>query len=210
MAVKVVIADDHEVVRRGLVSLLSGSEVTIVGQAASGDEAVKVAKKTKPEVVLLDVRMPGVDGLTALESLRRTLPGVKVVMLSTFDNPTYVARAVAAGAHDYVLKGCSRSDLIQSITAAAAGEQPVRVGELRRVATTMANRANPPDPDIPLTARETQVLRHMALGLTNKEIAQSLTISVETGKEHVQNILRKLAVSDRTQAAVWAVRRGVV
>lgn len=210
MAVKVVIADDHEVVRRGLVSLLAGSEVTIVGQAASGDEAVKVAKKTKPQVVLLDVRMPGVDGLSALESLRQTMPGVKVVMLSTFDNPTYVARAVAAGAHDYVLKGCTRSDLIRSITAAAAGEQPARVGELRRVATTMANRSDSPNPDVPLTARETQVLRHMALGLTNKEIAQSLTISVETVKEHVQNILRKLAVSDRTQAAVWAVRRGLV
>jgi DNA-binding NarL/FixJ family response regulator len=210
MAVKVVIADDHEVVRRGLVSLLAGSEVTIVGQASSGDEAVKVAKKTKPQVVLLDVRMPGVDGLTALEKLREQMPGVKVVMLSTFDNPTYVARAVAAGAHDYVLKGCTRTDLIHSITAAAAGEQPARVGELRRVATTMANRANVSDPDIPLTARETQVLRHMALGLSNKEIAQSLTISVETVKEHVQNILRKLAVSDRTQAAVWAVRRGVV
>jgi DNA-binding NarL/FixJ family response regulator len=210
MAVKVVIADDHEVVRRGLVSLLAGSDVTIVGQAASGDEAVKVAKKMKPQVVLLDVRMPGVDGLTALEKLRQQMPGVKVVMLSTFDNPTYVARAVAAGAHDYVLKGCTRTDLIQSITAAAAGEQPARVGELRRVATTMANRATVPDPDIPLTARETQVLRHMALGLSNKEIAGSLTISVETVKEHVQNILRKLAVSDRTQAAVWAVRRGVV
>ncbi|MFM7207083.1 MAG: response regulator [Planctomycetaceae bacterium] len=210
MAVKVVIADDHEVVRRGLVSLLTGPEVTIVGQAASGDEALKVAKKTKPQVVLLDVRMPGVDGLAALEKIRAQIPGVKVVMLSTFDNPTYVARAVAAGAHDYVLKGCTRAELVKSITAAAAGEQPAKVGELRRVATTMANRASGTDPDIPLTARELQVLRHMALGLSNKEIASSLTISVETVKEHVQNILRKLSVSDRTQAAVWAVRRGVV
>jgi DNA-binding NarL/FixJ family response regulator len=210
MAVKVVIADDHEVVRRGLVSLLAGNEVTIVGQAASGDEAVKVAKKSKPQVILLDVRMPGSDGLAALEKIRAQMPGVKCVMLSTFDNPTYVARAVAAGAHDYVLKGCTRAELIRSITAAAAGEAPARLGELRRVATTMANRANVPDPDVPLTARETQVLRHMALGLSNKEIAQSLTISVETVKEHVQNVLRKLAVSDRTQAAVWAVRRGIV
>jgi DNA-binding NarL/FixJ family response regulator len=176
----------------------------------SGDEAVKVAKKTKPQVILLDVRMPESDGLAALEKIRAQMPGVKCVMLSTFDNPTYVARAVAAGAHDYVLKGCSRAELIHAITAAAAGEAPARLGELRRVATTMANRANVPDPDIPLTARETQVLRHMALGLSNKEIAQSLTISVETVKEHVQNVLRKLAVSDRTQAAVWAVRRGIV
>lgn len=210
MAIKVVIADDHEVVRRGLVSLLAGSDVKIVGEASSGDEAVKLTKKLKPDVALLDIRMQGKDGLAALEKIRADMPAVRCVMLSTFDNPTYVARAVAAGAHDYMLKGCTRAELINSITGAAAGQLPMRAGELRRVATTMANRVQAPDPDIPLTQRETQVLRHMALGLSNKEIAQSLTISVETVKEHVQNILRKIAVTDRTQAAVWAVRRGLV
>jgi DNA-binding NarL/FixJ family response regulator len=210
MSVKVVIADDHEVVRRGLVSLLAGSEVKIVGEAANGDEALKLVRKLKPDVVLLDIRMPGKDGLTTLEKIRADLPQLRVVMLSTFDNPTYVARAVAAGAHDYILKGASRAEIIAAITGAAAGQLPARAGELRRVATTMANRVATPDPDIPLTQRETQVLRHMALGLSNKEIAQSLTISVETVKEHVQNILRKIAVTDRTQAAVWAVRRGLV
>ena len=99
MPIKVVIADDHEVVRRGLVSLLAGSEVKIVGEAASGDEAVKVTKKLKPDVVLLDIRMQGKDGLAALEKIRGEMPNVRCVMLSTFDNPTYVARAVAAGAH---------------------------------------------------------------------------------------------------------------
>ena len=210
MAVKVVIADDHEVVRRGLVSLLTGSEVKIVGEATTGDEVIKAVRKLKPDVVLMDIRLPGKDGLSALEKIRGDMPNVKVVMLSTFDNPTYVARAVAAGAHDYLLKGATRAELISSIVGAAAGQLPMRAGELRRVATTMANRVATPDPDIPLTQRETQVLRHMALGLSNKEIAQSLTISVETVKEHVQNILRKIAVSDRTQAAVWAVRRGLV
>jgi len=210
MSVKVVIADDHEVVRRGLVSLLAGSEVKILGEAANGDEAVKLTKKLKPDVVLLDIRMPVKDGLSTLERIRAEAPGVRVVMLSTFDNPTYVARAVADGAHDYILKGSSRAEIISAITGAAAGQLPARAGELRRVATTMANRVATPDPDIPLTQRETQVLRHMALGLSNKEIAQSLTISVETVKEHVQNILRKIAVTDRTQAAVWAVRRGLV
>ncbi|MFM7076917.1 MAG: response regulator [Planctomycetaceae bacterium] len=210
MSVKVVIADDHEVVRRGLASLLSGSEVKIVGEAANGEEACRTVRKLKPDVVLLDIRMPGKDGLSALEKIRAEMPGVRVVMLSTFDNPTYIARAVAAGAHDYILKGSSRAEIIAAITGAAAGQLPARAGELRRVATTMANRVATPDPDIPLTQRETQVLRHMALGLSNKEIAQSLTISVETVKEHVQNILRKIAVTDRTQAAVWAVRRGLV
>ena len=210
MAIKVVIADDHEVVRRGLVSLLAGSDIKIVGEATSGEEAVKVCKKAKPDVVLLDIRMQGKDGLLALEKIRAEMPAVRCVMLSTFDNPTYVARAVAGGAHDYMLKGCTRSELITSITGAAAGQLPMKAGEMRRVATTMANRVATADPDIPLTQRETQVLRHIALGLSNKEIAQSLTISVETVKEHVQNILRKIAVSDRTQAAVWAVRRGLV
>ena len=209
MAIKVVIADDHEVVRRGLVSLLAGSDVKIVGEATSGEEAVKVCKKAKPDVVLLDIRMQGKDGLLALEKIRAEMPAIRCVMLSTFDNPTYVARAVAGGAHDYMLKGCTRSEFITSITGAAAGQLPMKAGEMRRVATTMANRVATADPDIPLTQRETQVLRHIALGLSNKEIAQSLTISVETVKEHVQNILRKIAVSDRTQAAVWAVRRGV-
>jgi DNA-binding NarL/FixJ family response regulator len=210
MAIRLLIADDHEVVRRGLVSLLAGSGLDIVAQASNGDEAIRIAKRMKPDVALLDVRMPGKDGLDALEKIRADAPTVKCVMLSTFENPTYVARAVAAGAHDYVLKGCSRSELINAITGAAAGEPPMRAGELRRVATTMANQMHGPEADIPLTQRETQVLRHMALGLANKEIAQSLMISIETVKEHVQNILRKLAVADRTQAAVWAVRRGLV
>ena len=209
-SVRVVVADDHEVVRCGLVNLLDGTDVEIVAEASSGEAAVSLAMKHKPDVILLDIRMaPGKDGLKALEKIRNDAPSVRCIMLTTFDNPTYIARAVASGAHDYILKGCSREELLESITGAASGKLPLRAGELRRVATTMANRVVTPDPDVPLTQREMQVLRHVALGLSNKEIAQSLTISVETVKEHVQNILRKLAVSDRTQAAVWAVRRGL-
>ena len=209
-SVRVVVADDHEVVRCGLVNLLDGTDVEIVAEASSGEAAVSLAMKHKPDVILLDIRMaPGNDGLKALEKIRNDAPTVRCIMLTTFDNPTYIARAVASGAHDYILKGCSREELLESITGAASGQLPLRAGELRRVATTMANRVVTPDPDVALTQREMQVLRHVALGLSNKEIAQSLTISVETVKEHVQNILRKLAVSDRTQAAVWAVRRGL-
>jgi DNA-binding NarL/FixJ family response regulator len=193
------------------VSLLDDTGIEVVAEAESGDDAVRLSKKYKPDVILLDIRMaPGLDGFTALEKIRADAPGVSCIMLTTFDNPTYVARAVASGAHDYVLKGCSRQELLDAVTGAASGKLPMRAGELRRVATTMANRVPTPDPDVPLTAREMQVLRHVALGLSNKEIAKSLTISVETVKEHVQNILRKLSVSDRTQAAVWAVRRGLV
>jgi len=210
MSVTLLIADDHEVIRRGLASLLAGSDIEIVAEAATGKETVALAEQHGPDIVLLDIRMPDGDGLSTLEKLRSKVPETAVVMLSTYDIPTYVARSVALGAADYVLKGSSREDLITTLQAAAAGESPSRAGEMRRVATKMKMRQAVDDDEVPLTQRETQVLRHVALGLSNKEIGRSLEISVETVKEHVQNILRKIAVSDRTQAAVWAVRKGLV
>jgi len=210
MSISLLVCDDHEVIRTGLVSLMAGSDIKIVAEASNGKEAVREAEKHRPDVVLLDIRMPDGDGLATLEKLRAKVPDCKVVMLSTYDNPTYIARAVALGASDYVLKGASRDAIIATITAAAQGESPSRSGELRRVAGAMKIRQVLEDDEVPLTQRETQVLRHVALGLSNKEIGRSLEISVETVKEHVQNILRKIAVSDRTQAAVWAVRRGLV
>ena len=210
MSIRLLICDDHEVIRTGLASLLAGTDIEIVAEATNGNEAINQAEATKPDVILLDIRMPDGDGLSALEELRSKVPDSRVVMLSTYDNPTYIARAVALGASDYVLKGASREDLIATITAAARGESPCQSGELGRIAGTMNIREALGDDDVPLTQRETQVLRHVALGLSNKEIGKSLGISVETVKEHVQNILRKTAVSDRTQAAVWAVRKGLV
>ena len=209
MGINLVVADDHEVVRKGLASLLEGSDIKIVAEAKSGAEAVTMAVKHKPDVLLMDVRMAGTDGLEALEQIRSKLPKTRVVMLTTYDNPTYIARAVALGASDYVLKGTGRKELIAAIRAAAADEAPSNLSELHRVAAAMAKRPVA-DEDVPLTKRESQVLRHVALGLSNKEIAASLEISIETVKEHVQHILRKLGVSDRTQAAVWAVRRKLV
>jgi DNA-binding NarL/FixJ family response regulator len=211
MSVRILVADDHEMVRTGLASLLSGSDIKIVAEASNGAEAVKMAVKHKPDVALLDIRMPDSDGLEALDKIHRQVPNTRVVMLSTYDNPTYVARAVALGASDYVLKGASRQQLISTITSAAAGNAPSSTGELQRVAGAMSKtHAAGDNEEIPLTNRETQVLRHVALGLSNKEIGRSLSISIETVKEHVQNILRKIAVTDRTQAAVWAVRKGLV
>jgi DNA-binding NarL/FixJ family response regulator len=210
MSIKLLIADDHALIRTGLASLLAGTNIEIVAEAADSKETLKLAEQRKPDVILLDVRMPDGDGLSTLEKLRAKVPDSRVVMLSTYDNPTYIARAVALGASDYVLKGSKREDLIAVIEAAAAGESPSKAGELRRIAGTMKIRQVLGDDDVPLTQRETQVLRHVALGLSNKEIGRSLEISVETVKEHVQNILRKIAVADRTQAAVWAVRKGLV
>ena len=210
MSIRLLVCDDHQVIRTGLASLLAGTDIEIVGEAENGKEALKQALKIKPDVILLDIRMPDGDGLSTLEKLRAKVPESRVVMLSTYDNPTYIARAVALGASDYVLKGSSRDDIVATIVATAQGEAPSRTGELKKIAGTMKVRQVVDDDDVPLTQRETQVLRHVALGLSNREIGRSLEISVETVKEHVQNILRKIAVSDRTQAAVWAVRKGLV
>jgi DNA-binding NarL/FixJ family response regulator len=210
MSIRLLVCDDHQVIRTGLASLLAGTDIEIIGEADNAKEALRQAQKLKPDIVLLDIRMPDGDGLATLEKLRAKVPESKVVMLSTYDNPTYVARAVALGACDYELKGSSREDIIATIVTAAKGESPSSAGELKKVAATMKVRQVIDDDDVPLTQRETQVLRHVALGLSNREIGRSLEISVETVKEHVQNILRKIAVSDRTQAAVWAVRKGLV
>ena len=209
MAIRVIVADDHEVVRTGLATMLRDTAIEIVAEAADGDEAVRKTIEHRPDVVLMDVRMPNRDGLSALEMIRKELPQARVVMLSTFDNPTYIARSVALGAADYVLKSVSREELIRVITRVAAGEEPEEASLFRRMKRNMGRRKDEADEDIPLTNRELQVLRHVALGLSNREIGDSLSISIETVKEHVQNILRKLDVSDRTQAAVWAVRRGL-
>ena len=211
MAVKVVVVDDHEVVRTGIVSLFEGSDVKVIGEASSGTEAIKVVKDKKPDVVLLDIRMEDGDGLAALEKLRQSAPNSRVVILSTYDNPTYIARANAMGASDYLLKGSTRDQLLGAIRAVSAGNAPSSFGEMRRVAGAMSTRKKEEDVvEVPLTQRETQVLRHLALGLSNKEIGRSLSISVETVKEHVQHLLRKIEATDRTQAAVWAVRKGLV
>jgi len=209
MPVKVLIVDDHDIIKHGLQSVFKGSAVRICGEASSADEAVKQARKLKPDVVLLDVLLGSGDSLDTVKQLRSAVPSAKVVMLSAFDNPTYVARAASAGAHDYLLKTLSRADLIAAVTAAAEGAPPSRIGELKQMASSMAKRDPSARGGIQLTSRETQVLRLIAMGLSNQEIATSLEISVETVKEHVQNLLRKTSLNDRTQAAVWALRQGI-
>jgi DNA-binding NarL/FixJ family response regulator len=211
MAITVLVADDHEVVRTGLARLLEDSDITIVGEAENGEQAVEQTMEHNPDVVLMDIRMPEGDGLVALEKIRKHKPDVRIIMLSTYDNPTYVARSVALGATDYVLKDSGREELITAITRAASGESPSEGSILHRVKDTMSRRRERLDRDeVPLTNRELQVLRHVALGLSNREIGRSLGISIETVKEHVQNILRKIDASDRTQAAVWAIKKGLV
>jgi DNA-binding NarL/FixJ family response regulator len=208
--IKLLIADDHEVVRSGIKSLVAGTEIEVVAEAGTADEAVRLAEERRPDVVLLDIRMPDNDGLNALSRIKLSRTDLPVLMLSTYDNPTYVARAVALGACGYLLKGLTRDELLAAIRRVAAGGDAWTREELRRVTGALATPRVAADVEVPLTQRESEVLRQLAFGLTNKEIAQALGISYETVKEHVQHVLRKVGVSDRTQAAVWAVRKGLV
>ena len=208
--IKLLIADDHPVARSGIKALLTGTEINVVAEAATGQDAVKHALERDVDVVLMDVCMPEGDGVTALGRIKLDKPDLPIVMFSAFDNPAYVARAVALGASGFLLKGCTRDELVNAITKAAAGESVFTRDELRRVTGAMATPRIKANIDVPLTQREAEVLRQMANGLTNKDIAKTLHISYETVKEHVQHILGKIGVNDRTQAALWAVRKELV
>jgi DNA-binding NarL/FixJ family response regulator len=186
------------------------SDIRIIAESSDGNATIKLAKKHRPNLVLLDVRMPGCDGLNCLGRLKLDLPKIPVVMFSSYDNPTYIARSVALGASGYILKSTSRAKIISAIRAASSGESIWSKEDLRQVTGALALPSVVSDNDVRLTKREGEVLKQLALGLTNKEIAQSLGISYETVKEHVQHILQKLSVTDRTQAAVWAVRHKLV
>ncbi len=209
MSVKLLIADDHEVVRAGVRQFLEASEFEVVAEAASGDVAWKLTLELNPDVVLLDVRMPGGDGLACLSRIKMDRPNVTAVMFSEHENPTYVFRAQALGAAGFLSKTCTRSELVTAIKRVAAGETLWNGTEIRRSPGSGTSPRGAAGEEVPLTAREQQVLLQLAHGLSNREIGKALDISYETVKEHVQHILRKLCVADRTQAAVWAVRNNV-
>ena len=209
MSIRMLIVDDHAVVRAGLRSICAGTNISIVGEAAEGGQALRFAAEHPLDLVMLDVRMPVTDGIACLGRLRSERPDLSVLMFSDHDNPTYIARAVALGASGYLVKTASEEQIVDAIQRVAAGESLWSREELRRVTGALSTPWLSID-EISLTKRESEVLKQLALGLSNKEISQALSISYETVKEHVQHILRKVGVSDRTQAAVWAVRKGLV
>jgi DNA-binding NarL/FixJ family response regulator len=210
MAIRILIADDHEAVRLGLRAIFEETEFEVVAEAASGKEAFQLALEHQPDVALLDVRMPNGDGLSCLARLKLDLPDTRVVMFSAYDNPTFIARAVALGAAGYLMKDISQKELLQCLRVAATGETIWPRSKLQNITRVLVAPQTNVDAEVALTKREREVLKQMAYGLTNREIAQSLEISYETVKEHVQHILQKIGVADRTQAAVWAVRQNLV
>lgn len=208
--IRLLIVDDHEVIRTGLDRLISstGPNFTVVASTPDGEDAIALAAQHQPDVILLDIRMEDVDGLSVLERIGEVCPRAAIIMLSCYDNPTYIARSLVHGAVDYVLKEAPLDQLADAIQRAAKGQQPGDRSVTRPIRAAMASQADLGKSAKSLSQRESQVLRHLALGLSNKEIAKSLAISVDTVKEHVQNLLRKLEMTDRTQVAVWAVRQG--
>ena len=210
MAITIVIADDHDLAHDGLAQMFADMNVTVVGSARNGDEAVALVNSLKPDLCLLDVKMPVSDGLEALVQIRASQPDTRVIMISAFNNPTYIAKATLLGAYDYLSKGASRAEILSVVSRAYQQHDRPESSLLRKYHRLMSRRKDKNAMGFNLTNREVPVLRHLGLGLSNQEISTSLCISVETVKEHVQNILRKTGASDRTQVAVWAVRKGLI
>jgi DNA-binding NarL/FixJ family response regulator len=205
---KVLIADDHTATRQGIATLVNEAGMTVVGQSETAEDTVAKATSLKPDVVLLDVQMRNHDGLWALERIREKVPGQRVIMLSAFGDPSLLARSATLKANDYLLKDAPTSAIVEAIRRVCRDEPIPDSSLLRTIRRPTSYRRR--DANNPLTDRETQVLRHISQGMSNTEIGKTLGISVETVKEHVQNIIRKLDVEDRTQAAVWAVKSGMV
>ncbi|HHT43619.1 MAG TPA: response regulator transcription factor [Firmicutes bacterium] len=218
MSITVLIVDDHPLLRQGLKTLLElEGGITVVGQASNGPEAIRLAKQLQPDVVLLDINMPGMNGVEVAKVLREQQPDLGILVLTIHDDETYVKEMIRSGAKGYLLKDAEPRQVVQAIKKVAAGESvyptdlmervmeryhqlEVRMGRLQSAAAIN---------DLSLTNRELEILRYIVEGMRNKEIANALYISEKTVKNHITNLLRKLDVEDRTQAAVFAVSQGL-
>ncbi len=207
MTIRILIADDHKVVRKGLrMFLASDPELQVVGEATNGVEALQRAQETKPDVVLMDLLMPVMDGIAATEAIRRELPDVEVIALTSVLEDSAVYGAMRAGAIGYLLKDIDIKELGRAIKQAAAGQVSLSPAAAER----LLREVPPPENPQPLTPRQTEVLQQLALGKSNLEIADTLSIADKTVRTHVSHILKKLGVSSRTQAVLYALRSGLV
>jgi len=207
MAVRILIVDDHQLAREGLKAVLSDDGLEVVGEAESGEEALALVARLLPDVVLMDVRLgPGIDGLEATRRIAALGLPSRVLMLSLHDMPAYVREALAAGAAGYVLKDASIAELRGAVSQIMAGQSVMPLGLINAALRESEREVRPADALAALTVREREVLAQIAEGLTNKEIARLLTVSPATVKAHVERIIAKLGVSDRTQAAVLVAR----
>lgn len=210
-AARVLVVDDQTLFRTGLVSLLAeDGRVEVVGQAVDGAEAVKQAGKLKPDVVLMDIKMPNVDGIEATRQIIELVPGIKVLILTTFETDSQVIQALKAGASGYVLKDSSAPAIISSIVAVMSGERVMASAVANRVLEMLTGTATPKEFYDGLTNREIEILKLLANGMANKQIAYRLKISEKTVRNHVSNMYEKLGIYDRSQAVLYAVKKGLV
>lgn len=210
MTIRVLVFDDHEIVRLGLRRMFEGTDIQIAAEAVGSDHALRLIDHIQPDLVLAEVRLREDDGLRLLMQVKLKSPNLPVLMYSAYDNPVYVHQAMALSAAGYLLKDTPREKFLGEIQKVAQGETIWRREELRRMTGALATPRLETDVEVPLTQREGQVLEFLCEGLTNREIASRMEISYETVKEHVQHILNKIGVADRTQAAVWAVRNKLI
>ena len=217
--VRMLIVDDHAMVRSGLRYMLAKEpDLKVVGEAANGREALTLCRDLRPDLVLMDVNLPDTDGLTVTQAVKREYPGIGVIIVTVHENPDYLLRALKAGASGYILKDAARSEVLAAVRQALDGGTPLdselAARLLRQVASEdvqgLPERRRDEPLNEPLSGRELEVLRLLAQGRTNQQIAQTLLFSVHTVKAHVRRIIAKLGVSDRTQAAVRAMELGLL
>ena len=210
---RLVIADDHELARAGLRAMLTDQRgFELVGEASNGQEALLLCRRLQPDLALIDVRMPGMDGLSTCRAIKQECPATSVILVTMYANPEYLFEALKAGAAGYVLKDVSQHELISAAQNVLHGESILNQELMARLLQRLA-RETPGQEELPpgrLSPREREVLQLLTKGQTNREIARKLTVSVSTVKIHVEHILAKLGVSDRTQAAVRAIEMGLV
>ncbi|HEU5438473.1 MAG TPA: response regulator transcription factor [Ktedonobacterales bacterium] len=208
---RVLIVDDHELARAGLRTMLLGAPgLEVIGEAADGAEALELCRRLLPHLVLMDVRMPGANGLDVTRVVKRLDPSIIVLIVTMYDSPDYLYEAVRAGAAGYVLKDATSRELLRAVRRVLAGESLLASEQLASLTRRLAGASPPAELIEPLTAREREVLQLVVQGKTNREIAHHLCVSAGTAKIHVQHIIAKLNVSDRTQAAVRAVELGLL
>lgn len=204
--IRILLVDDHPVVREGLLGMLAGQpDFEVVGEGADGSEAVRMNAELRPDVILMDLRMPGVDGVSAIREINARLPETNILVLTTYDSDADIVRAVEAGATGYLLKDTPREELFRAVRAAARGESVLAPAVAARLMTRMRAPA-----EESLSAREIEVLELVSKGNSNKQVARSLHISTATVKTHLIHIYDKLGVKDRTSAVTAALEKGIL